>query len=559
MQNSPPSRTSSDDLATSSRIQMPPPMLTLALLAAYVGLEWLSFLHEYNDLPVTPWNPGLGVMFAMIILRGRQIGLVLLGGVFVAQVLVVRSELPWGVLLAMSAAIAVSYTAVASMAGRWLHLGPQLLRTRDILILVAAGLAGALAEAAQLWLLLLATRHFSLGDIGSTSIPLIVGDVIGIAVVTPLVLRIVARLGRRPILPKGAFAELLLLLVAISVTLLVVVRPPGPLGQSLFYLLFVPVVITAVRHGIDGACAALAISQLGLVAVLHWHGFDLSRFTEYQVLMLVLTLTGLIVGGLVSERQAAHVEAEEARLRLHELEAQAARTARLNMASGMAAALAHEINQPMTAARALARSVQELMRAPDQDIGRIERNLNSMIEQVDHAASVIKRMREFLRRGEPHISTLDVKVELAEAAALMEPMVKSRKIILKIDVPSGLPAVHADRVQLGQVVINLVKNSIDAIPVEAEGRVDVSARTTEGGKWVEIAVRDNGPGIASDQIEAVFEPLNTTRPDGIGLGLSICKTIVQAHGGRIWLSSWAPGETEFRFSLPAAGAMPASR
>ena len=157
----------------------------------------------------------------------------------------------------------------------------------------------------------------------------------------------------------------------------------------------------AVRHGIDGACVALAIAQLGLVAFLHWYGFELSRFTEYQVLMLLLTVTGLIVGGLVSERQAAHVEAEAARLRLHELGAQAARTARLNMASGMAAALAHEINQPMTAARALARSVQELMRSPERDLGRVERNLTSMIEQIDHAGEVIKRMRELLRRGEP--------------------------------------------------------------------------------------------------------------------------------------------------------------
>ncbi|CAN0506848.1 unnamed protein product, partial [Phaeothamnion confervicola] len=171
-----------------------------------------------------------------------------------------------------------------------------LLRTRDILILVAAGLVGALAEATQLWLLLLATRHFHLADIGSTSLPLIVGDVIGIAVVTPLVLRLVTRLERMPILATAALGELLLLLIAILLILYVVVRPPGPLGQSLFYLLFMPVVIAAVRHGIDGACAALAISQIGLVAFLHWHGFELSRFTEYQVLMLVLTLTGLIVG-----------------------------------------------------------------------------------------------------------------------------------------------------------------------------------------------------------------------------------------------------------------------
>ena len=507
------------------RIELPPALLTLTLLAAYVGLEWLSFLHEHNDLPVTPWNPGLGVMFAMIVLRGPQMGLVLFGGVFLAQVLVVRSELPWGVLLAMSVAIAVSYTAVATVAGRRLHLGRQLLRTRDVLILVAAGLVGALAEALQLWLLLLATRHFHIGDIASTSLPLIVGDVIGIAVVTPLALRIAARLSHAPVIAKDALAELALLLVGITLILLIVIRPPGLLGQSLFYLLFVPVVIAAVRHGIDGACAALAISQIGLVAFLHWHGFELSRFTEYQVLMLVLTLTGLIVGGLVSERHAAHIEAETARLRLLELEAQSARTARLNMASGMAAALAHEINQPMTAARALARSVQELMRAPERDVGRVERNLSSMIEQIDHAGEVNKRMLEFLRRGEPHVSTLDMKVVLAEAAALMEPLVKLRKVHLHFEVPADLPTVHGDRVQIGQVVINLIKNSIDAMPDETLGRVEVWARVTEAGKSIEISVKDNGPGIPAEQVDTLFEPLNTSRPDGIGLARIMHQTL----------------------------------
>lgn len=539
-----------------ARIALPPALLTLGLLAVYVGLEWLSFLHEHNDLPVTPWNPGLGVMFAMIVLRGPRMGLVLFASVLLSQVLVVRSEMSWGVLLAMSAAIAASYTTVAMIARRKLRLENQLSSTRDIAILVAAGLVGAMAEAIQLWLLLLATRHFNLGDIASTSLPLIVGDVIGIAVVSPLVLRLVARVGLGQLIDKQVLAELALLLISITMILMLVVGPPSVTGQSLFYLLFVPIVFAAVRHGFDGACVALAISQLGLVTFLHWHGFDLSRFTEYQLLMLVLTLTGLMVGSLVSERQSAHLEAEAARLRLLELEAQATRTARLNMASGMAAALAHEINQPMTAARALGRSVQELMRAPEHDLGRMERNISSMIEQIDHAGSVVKRMREFLRRGEPHFSTLEMKVVLAEAAALMDPMVKLRNVQLRLDVPAGLPPVHGDRVQIAQVVINLIKNSMDAIPEDVEGRIAVSVRVTDAGKWVEVAIKDNGPGIAGDQIDALFEPLNTSRPDGIGLGLSICKAILQAHGGRIWLSSSAPRKTEFKFALPTGGQAP---
>ncbi len=538
------------------RLSLPPPLLSLVLLALYVGLEWLSFLHEHNDLPVTPWNPGLGMMFAMIVLRGLPMGIVLFAGVVVAQLTVVRGELPLAVTLLMGALIAGTYTAVALLVRRRLELASELLRTRDVLLLTVAGLGGALAVSIQLGLLLLSVKHFQPGDIATTSLPLIVGDVIGIAVATPLILRVALHGSRPLVIPGKIVVELGALILVNALILLLVVRPPGYPGQSLFYLLFVPVVIAAVRHGIDGACAALALAQLGLVAFLHWHGFDINRFTEYQLMMLVLTVTGLTVGGLVSERQAADRATEAARLQLEKMEEKAARAARLNLASGMAAALAHEINQPMTAARALARSVQELIRMPNADNARVQRNLTTMIEQIDHAGAVVSRMREFLRRGEPHVSTLDIGRVLAEAIKLAEPLLRSRQVRLQLDVPDTLPVVHGDRVQIGQVILNLVKNSVDAIPEGAEGVIRVTARDVPNDKSIEVAVVDNGQGVPADQAEALFEPLNTSRPDGIGLGLSICRTILQSHGGRIWLSTSVPGRTEFRFALPAVATDP---
>jgi signal transduction histidine kinase len=547
--------TDRSDLAV-ERLSFPPPLLSLVLLALYVGLEWLSFLHEHNNLPVTPWNPGLGMMFAMIVLRGLPMGIVLFLGVVLAQLTVVRGELPLAATLLMGALIAGTYTAVALLVRRRLELASELLRTRDVLLLTVAGLGGALAVSIQLGLLLLSVKHFQPGDIATTSLPLIVGDVIGIAVVTPLILRVALHGSRPLVIPGKIVVEFAAFILVNALILLLVVRPPGYPGQSLFYLLFVPVVIAAVRHGIDGACAALALAQLGLVAFLHWHGFDINRFTEYQVMMLVLTVTGLTVGGLVSERQAADRATEAARHQLEKMEEKAARAARLNLASGMAAALAHEINQPMTAARALARSVQELIRMPNADYARIQRNLTTMIEQIDHAGAVVSRMREFLRRGEPHVSTLEIGRVLGEAITLAEPLLRSRQVRLQLDVPDTLPVVHGDRVQIGQVILNLVKNSVDAIAEGADGVIRVTARDVPNEKSIEVAVVDNGQGVPADQVEALFEPLNTSRPDGIGLGLWICRTILQSHGGRIWLSSSVPGRTEFRFALPAIATHP---
>jgi C4-dicarboxylate-specific signal transduction histidine kinase len=260
-------------------------------------------------------------------------------------------------------------------------------------------------------------------------------------------------------------------------------------------------------------------------------------------------MTGLLVGGVVSERERADLAARRAEARLREAELEAARAARLNMVSGMASALAHEINQPMTAARALARSAQQLLDT-DGDTERARSNLTSLVGQIDHAADVVRRMREFLRRGQPHISTLDVAAVLEDALVLARPEAAEHATLIDLQVDPGLPAVHGDRIQLQQVVLNLVRNGIDAIAEAGvpHGRIAVRAFLGEGGRSIEVGVADNGAGIAPGR--NLFEPLSSSKRHGLGLGLSICANIMHAHGGRIWLQSSGAGATEFRFSLP---------
>lgn len=529
-------------------------MLSLGALALYVALEWLSFLHQHDGLPVTPWNPGLGLMLALIIARGAAYAGVLFVGVVLAEVLVLRSELPAHVIVAVGAIIALVYGGVAMGVRRHLKLDQDLFHTRDILLLSGAGLVGAVISSALLAAVLLSIRFFDVSDLARTAAPLVLGDLIGIVVVTPLLLRAFAQQGRVGSLSLATAAEFAAYAIAVAVVL-VVTTWRGSQQQHLFYLLFLPVVVAAVRHGIDGSCAVLAAVQLILVGLLHYQGLDLARFTEYQFRMLVLTLTGLVVGSLVRERQLADQRAQAAAAKLEALQVEAARAARLNLVSGMATALAHEVNQPLTAARALARSVQQLLSKPDKDLERAQTNVATMIEQVDHAGAIVRRIREFLRRGEPHTSALDLRVVLEEAIALVQPLAKSRNCIIRLELPNEPPPVLADRVQLQQVIINLVRNGLEAIgdSGRADGCITVSA-TAGAEQEIEISVEDNGAGIDAAALPTLFEPLSTSRPDGIGLGLSICRTIVQAHGGRIWLASSVPGRTVFRVSLPAGRA-----
>lgn len=527
------------------------------LLVAYVALEWVSFIHEYKGVPITPWNPGLGLVFAFMVLGGPRYGLLLFIGVLLAELVVLRSSLDWQVILSISLIISAGYAAVAEAARRNLRLDVGLNHLVDVVVLLLAGLAGAFVVAALIAVVLVLDRQIEAADVLVAAWPLLVGDVIGIAVMTPLVLRLALR--RRAGLQAKIVPLLLpaaLFSVAVALCLWVIVTRTS--GFHFFYLLFLPVGVAAVRYGLDGACLALAFTQFGLVGLMHVYGYDAKAFTDFQILMLVLSSTGLTVGVIVTERQHAAETLQQYEAMLRAKEAEVAQAARISLVSGMASTLAHEINQPMTAARALARSAQELLRT-NGDLPRAQANLASLISQIDHAGSVVRRMRDFLRRGRPHVSTLDLRVMLEEVRMLLRVQAMERGVPLHLDVAADLPVIHADHVQVQQVALNLVGNAIEAVAGAAgpDPRVTIRARRSEEPVGVEIAVIDNGPGIIPEMTDRLFEPLATSKKGGLGLGLSICATIVESHGGRIWLHSGQPGTTEFRFVLPVNG-MPAT-
>jgi two-component system sensor kinase FixL len=521
-------------------------------LAAYIILEWASFIHVHKGLPITPWDPGLGVAFAVMIRGGPLSGLILFAGMVVAETLVLQNDVDWPIDIGVAAITATSYASVAALVQRYFRIDADLTHLRDVLMLLAAGLAGAVLNTVLLSAFLLAVGQFNIGDVVQVARPLLIGDTIGIAVVTPLLLRfrVRERLETHRLLSLAPESALYLCLIGVALWL--IIGSEGAYGLRLFYLLFVPVVIAAVRHGIDGACFSLAVTQFSLIGLLHFSGYDASEFTEFQTLVLVLTVTGLIVGVVVSERKNSDRIARDAQARLVERQAEAAQVARVNLVSGMASALAHEINQPMTAARALGRSAQHLLRTPGSDLSRADNNLSAMLTHIDHAGDIVRRMRNFIRRGHPHVSTINTLDMLQEAMTLADAEASARHVRVDLDAPADLPDLRGDRVQLEQVVLNLVHNAVDAIAAagQSHGHIHVVGRRHSAPPRVEIGVLDNGPGIEGELAGRLFDPLTTTKQDGLGLGLSICASIMETHGGRVWLHYSKPGATEFRFSVP---------
>lgn len=234
--------------------------------------------------------------------------------------------------------------------------------------------------------------------------------------------------------------------------------------------------------------------------------------------------------------------------RLQELQDDLLHTSRLRAMGQMAAALAHELNQPLTAIANYARAAQRLLDAPAPDLPRIRHALTLATEQTMRSGEIIRRLRAFVARGEVARLPIEPHKLIEEASALALVGAKERGITVRLEFPPDLPQVLADRVQVQQVLLNLIRNAVEAME-ETDTRTLTLGATVLGDEVV-MRVADTGPGISGAIQDQLFQPFVTTKQQGMGIGLSVCRTIVEAHGGRLWAEPRDGGGTVFRFSLP---------
>ncbi len=521
----------------------------LLYAAIYITLERVSDLRAPGGMPITAWSPGLGVLFAAMVRGDAAAGFALLAGAFVTESFFSDVHLGWATTLGVATFIACVYAFVAWLA-RAMGLDYRMERVHDVALLLSAALGGALLAGVFITVLLYSIGFLPSGQEARVTMPLLVGDMIGVAVITPVVLRAALPETRAAMMTPSFLAGVAAASLFAGGVIWVMLQDPREVSTDLFYVLFLPIVFVALRNGLDGVCVALAATQITLVAGLDHFGYGSEAYAQYQTLMGVLTGTGLLAGAVSSERDAAARDARAARQRLKEKESEAARADRFQSVTGLASALAHEINQPMTAARAFARTAQVLSEQAEPDLARVREYVGRSVEQIDGAAEILKGMREFIRRGDSGRSVVRPEEILSDALLLVRPLAAQNRIRLISETEPTKP-VYCDRVQIQQVLVNLIGNAIDAIAGvgQTDGVVVISIRPFEEGR-VLFSVRDNGPGVADEFAAKVFEPLATTKPSGLGLGLAISLDIVTAHEGRLWLESANPGTTEFRFWLP---------
>jgi len=254
----------------------------------------------------------------------------------------------------------------------------------------------------------------------------------------------------------------------------------------------------------------------------------------------------------LTDRKKAERAVRESERQYHEAQIELAHANRVATMGQLTASIAHEVNQPITAAVTNARTALRWLRAQPPDIEEARQALDRIVKDGDRAREVVGRIRALVKKAPPRHDDLEINEAILEVIGLTRGEAVKNGVSVQTQLTEALPLVQGDRVQLQQVVLNLIINAIEAMSGVAEGarglRVSTAKCKSDG---VLVAVRDSGPGLGPISLERLFEPFYSTKLGGLGMGLSICRSIIEAHGGRLWATTGVPQGAILNFTLPA--------
>jgi len=242
----------------------------------------------------------------------------------------------------------------------------------------------------------------------------------------------------------------------------------------------------------------------------------------------------------------------QALARLQQMQSDFAHINRVSMMGELAASLSHEIAQPIASARNNARAAQNFLKMQPPDLGEVREALSCVVGDADRAGEIIDRIREQIKKAPPRRECFDLNVAIHEVIVLARSVTLRNGVSVQTRLAEGLLSVPGDRVQLQQVLLNLILNAAEAMGSMEEGARELLISTEQDQAGVVVAVRDSGPGIDPAHLDRVFDAFYTTKSGGTGMGLSICRSIIHAHGGKLWAEANEPRGAVFQFTLPGA-------
>ncbi len=527
---------------------------------AYVFADPATSLFAHPRFGVQPWSPHPALAVALVAHGGSAYAPVVLAAVLGVWLLTPGASLDPVPLLA-AFTLAATYWAAGLALRRWSRWGGPEIGPRDVNVLLLVGLAASICGAAVEALAQVASTALDWSALPLLGFRLFIAGLLGLVILVPVLMLAAsgAWRGYRARMPGAAAARDVLLFVLALGALLILVFGMRPLDEfRMSYLLFLPMIVVAMRHGLVGVATANPLVQLGLLGALTLIGTRPGIAFEFQLLVLTLAIAALYLGALSDERQrsAARIAGHERALREHGRALADAQ--RVAATAELAAALAHDLSQPLSAIGTYARASRVLAEKGASEHARLGETLEQISQESARAGQYLRRMREFFRTGAMQEERVEVGALFDRTHAQLRERLVLAQIEWRVTIEPGLPAVCADAVQAGAVLGNLVGNACDALDAVSGWRqihlrayrapIDPGAERAK----VRITVQDTGPGVPAELRPRLFKPLATSKANGMGLGLALSRSIAERMNGALWFDAQTE-RTTFCLDLPVHG------
>jgi signal transduction histidine kinase len=521
------------------------PSLVAAYLLAHVALDALSFVQPVLKLGITPLSPQTGLALAFLLVHPRGAGWVVLA-LLVSEVVIRGVPTPPWVLVLHAVGVAAVYALSAHVMRRIGVPGIGATLSSTLRFIVSAALTAILAAFVGVGI------YTSFGPVpqsmfGPALARYAVGDFNGILLLTPLLLRLPAvgtlsdAVRQQPI----AFAGVLLSIVA-AFTLVFMIGDPQDL--RFFYVFFIPAIAAAIAWGVPGFLLAAVALQAGLILGVQRLP-EIAPLLDLQFLMSILLATGLALGAVITERHDAARVALQREVEMRDREMSLARASRVATTGELASTLAHELNQPLTALVSYLQA-SEIMAGERQGADpRLGPTLRKAANEALRASDTLRRLRNFYAGRGPQLEPLALMPLLEQLADTLRRADGAEAAEISVSHDGTDLTVRADRVFVGVILANLLNNATDATAGRSQRTVAIRVSESEGS--VRISVDDNGDGIPAHVRDELFKPFVTSKPDGMGVGLAVSRSLAEACGGSLTLGTSRLGGACLVLSLPA--------
>jgi two-component system sensor kinase FixL len=514
-----------------------------AFIAAYFALNLLTEWHEFDRLGITLWSPDDGLSLALLIENVAFAPFVFLAAVLV-DVSIAGLHRGLGVTVAAELSLTMTYVGLAFVLKNTLKFDIRQFRLPDVVAFLLLVPVGAALSAFIYCGVLYLGGGLSSDKVFVAMIHCWIGEALGIVTVIPATTA--AFTYSSPPWRWSGYKLFTVFIFVLGIGLgFAALVGVGDKLYYLFNLLFLPVIWVAMREGYAGVALALVTIQLTLAVLTAFVGYNTTDFAILQLLMLVLSITGLLLGAVTTERQDAAV-------RLREQKRELARMISNARAGAMGMALAHEVSQPLSTVATYLHAARRMLQASSASEPVMDALIKAEAE-AQRAREVLERIRDFVSNGNLNLAAVDVRALADKIGELCRDEAASRGVLVEVESTGLVPLVEADGVQIEQVLINLVANAIDAAAERSDGRGRVTMRVAAKDNAITLRVEDNGYGVASELADNIFDAYQTTKPRGMGLGLHLSRRIVQRHAGRLWWEPITTGGARFVVELPIHG------